>query len=90
MKILGIDPGMAIVGYSVIEYNGEKPLLLHSGSIQTSKDKSESARLLEIFAGTFTILLLIRMEGVPVSVVILGLDFIIAFSLVNTMIMSIM
>lgn len=49
MKILGIDPGMAIVGYSVIEYNGEKPLLLHSGSIQTSKDKSESARLLEIF-----------------------------------------
>ncbi len=49
MKILGIDPGMAIVGYSVIEYNGEKPVLLHSGSIQTSKDKSESARLLEIF-----------------------------------------
>ena len=49
MKILGIDPGMAIVGYSVIEYDGEKPVLLHSGSIQTAKDKSESARLLEIF-----------------------------------------
>jgi len=49
MKILGIDPGMAIVGYSVIEYNGDTPLLLHSGSIQTNKNKSESARLLEIF-----------------------------------------
>ena len=49
MKILGIDPGMAIVGYSVIEYNGEKPVLLHSGSIQTAKDKPEPARLLEIF-----------------------------------------
>ena len=49
MKILGIDPGMAIVGYSVIEYDEEKPVLLHSGSIQTAKDKSESARLLEIF-----------------------------------------
>lgn len=48
MKILGIDPGMAIVGYSVIEYDGTVPILLHSGSIQTPKDKKESARLLEI------------------------------------------
>ncbi len=49
MKILGIDPGMAIVGYSVVEYNGETPVLLYSGSIQTSKDKKEPARLLEIW-----------------------------------------
>ena len=56
MKILGIDPGMAIVGYSVIEYDGEKPVLVHSGSIQTDKTKSESARLLEIFEDMNTIL----------------------------------
>lgn len=49
MKILGIDPGMAIVGYSVIEYDGETPVLLHSGSIQTDKDKKEAERLLEIW-----------------------------------------
>ena len=49
MKILGIDPGMAIVGYSVLEYDGSSLRLLHSGSIQTDKKKSESARLLEIF-----------------------------------------
>lgn len=49
MKILGIDPGMAIVGYSVVEYDGKTPVLLHSGSVQTSKDKKESARLLEIW-----------------------------------------
>lgn len=49
MKILGIDPGMAIVGYSVIEYDGNTPVLLHSGSVQTSKDKKEPARLLEIW-----------------------------------------
>lgn len=49
MKILGIDPGMAIVGYSVLDYDGNKTVLLHSGSIQTSKDKKESARLLEIW-----------------------------------------
>lgn len=49
MKILGVDPGMAIVGYSVIEYDGKDSVLLHSGSIQTQKGTRESARLLEIF-----------------------------------------
>ena len=39
MKILGIDPGMAIVGYSILDFDGEHIKLLHSGSIQTSKDE---------------------------------------------------
>lgn len=37
MKILGIDPGIGIVGYSLIEFDGESCVLLHSGSIQTQK-----------------------------------------------------
>lgn len=49
MKILGIDPGMAIVGYSIVDYNGKNIELEHSGSIQTPKGERESARLLEIF-----------------------------------------
>lgn len=49
MKILGIDPGLGIVGYSIVEYAGEIPVLLHSGSIQTQKGAREAARLLEIF-----------------------------------------
>ena len=49
MKILGIDPGMAIVGYSLVDYDGENCKLLDSGSIQTPKGEKESARLLEIF-----------------------------------------
>lgn len=49
MKILGIDPGMAIVGYGIIEIEGEKPILVGSGSIRTDKDNSDSKRLLEIF-----------------------------------------
>ncbi|MCQ2744631.1 MAG: crossover junction endodeoxyribonuclease RuvC [bacterium] len=52
MKILGIDPGMAIVGYGLIEYksenNGEISLLA-SGSIQTDKKLDDSKRLLEIY-----------------------------------------
>lgn len=49
MRILGIDPGMAIVGYSIVNYDGKHVVLEHSGSIQTPKGKRESARLLEIF-----------------------------------------
>ena len=49
MKMLGIDPGMAIVGYSILEFDGKNIGLLHSGSIQTEKGQRESARLLEIF-----------------------------------------
>ncbi|MBD5402384.1 crossover junction endodeoxyribonuclease RuvC [bacterium] len=49
MKILGIDPGMAIVGYSIVDFDGKNIQLLHSGSIRTEKGNRESARLLEIF-----------------------------------------
>lgn len=49
MKILGIDPGMAIVGYCIVDFDGKNLQLLHSGSIQTQKGQRESARLLEIF-----------------------------------------
>ena len=49
MKILGIDPGMAIVGYSILDFDGKNIELLHSGSLQTKKGERESARLLEIF-----------------------------------------
>ena len=49
MKILGIDPGMAIVGYCILDFDGKNLELLHSGSIQTKKGEKESSRLLEIF-----------------------------------------
>ena len=56
MKILGIDPGIGIVGYSLVEFDGENSVLLHSGSIQTQKNSKESARLLEIWEDMNTII----------------------------------
>ena len=49
MKILGIDPGMAIVGYCILDFDGKNIKLEHSGSIQTDKNLKESERLLEIY-----------------------------------------
>lgn len=48
MRILGIDPGIAIVGYGIIDVENDSYNLVASGSVQTSKGKSDAARLLEI------------------------------------------
>lgn len=55
MKILGIDPGMAIVGYGIIEAEDNNIILTASGSIQTDKNLSDSKRLLEIYNDLTTI-----------------------------------
>jgi len=55
MKILGIDPGMAIIGYGLVEYENGSLKLLASGSIQTDKTKTDSKRLLEIYRDLSTI-----------------------------------
>ena len=55
MKILGIDPGMAIVGYGLIEGEDNNFKLLASGSIQTEKSLDDSKRLLDIYKDLSTI-----------------------------------
>lgn len=56
MRIIGIDPGLAIVGYCILDIEKEKNILLTSGSIQTDKKKTDSARLFEIQQDLKTIL----------------------------------
>ena len=49
MIIIGIDPGLARVGYGIIEVNKKEKTLLDCGIIETKKDQKEENRLLEIF-----------------------------------------
>ncbi len=49
MIILGIDPGLAIVGWGVIEYNGSHFRTLGYGSIQTPAGQPTEQRLSTIF-----------------------------------------
>ncbi len=48
MRILGIDPGTATVGWGVIETNGGKAVSVAYGHISTSKDLPLEKRLAEI------------------------------------------
>lgn len=49
MKILGIDPGYAIVGYGVVEYKNSSFTTLGYGAITTQSDERFGARLLTIY-----------------------------------------
>jgi crossover junction endodeoxyribonuclease RuvC len=49
MKILGIDPGLATVGFAVLEKTGRQKKLLTCGVIQTKPTQSMQERLAEIY-----------------------------------------
>lgn len=49
MIILGIDPGIAIVGYGVIDYTGNKFTVIDYGAITTPAGMEVPDRLNEIF-----------------------------------------
>ena len=49
MRILGIDPGYAIVGYGVIDYSGGKYQAVDYGAITTDANMPFSARLQYIY-----------------------------------------
>ena len=48
MKILGIDPGLAVTGYGILDVDGDKVKLINAGSFTTSKGLL-SDRLKSIF-----------------------------------------
>ena len=49
MRILGIDPGFAITGYSIIDYQGNKIKLIDSGAVTTKAGESFPLRLTKIY-----------------------------------------
>lgn len=49
MRIIGIDPGYAIVGYGIIDVVNGKNILVEYGAITTSQRKSPEQRLLDIY-----------------------------------------
>ena len=48
MRIIGIDPGLARVGYGIVDEIEGKKIMLDCGIIETESTQKEEARLLEI------------------------------------------
>lgn len=49
MRILGIDPGFAITGYSIIDYIGNKFYLMESGAVTTKAGEPFPERLSKLY-----------------------------------------
>jgi crossover junction endodeoxyribonuclease RuvC len=56
MMVIGIDPGLARVGYGVIEVRNRNPGPVCYGCIESGKDQPASARLLHIYSEVAAIL----------------------------------
>jgi crossover junction endodeoxyribonuclease RuvC len=51
MRILGIDPGLNITGYGVLEGTARQPRLVEAGVVRGASRESLPARLVEIHTG---------------------------------------
>lgn len=49
MRILGLDPGIAIVGFGIIDYDGSKLKPVQYGTVQTEANTPQSERLKQIY-----------------------------------------
>ena len=56
MRVLGIDPGYAIVGWGVVDYVGNRFAPVGYGAVLTDKDTPFEQRLAEIYEGVQDIL----------------------------------
>lgn len=57
MRILGVDPGLARVGFGLVEFvQGEPPRLLHCGIIETAAKTVLGDRLITIYDDLHTLL----------------------------------
>jgi len=64
MRILGIDPGLATMGYGIIDDNGKKPVFVTAGAIITTPDMRFSDRLLKISRDTRDLITLYRPDDI--------------------------
>ena len=67
MKILGIDPGTAIMGYGLVEENHKGLISLTYGCLRTEKTQTAAARLLKLFLGLEELLGRLKPDGVAVE-----------------------
>ena len=67
MIILGIDPGLAIVGWGVIDYSGSKFRVLGYGSIQTPAGMDTEKRLVLIYDELSAIIKKFKPEHIAVE-----------------------
>jgi len=68
MRILGIDPGLNITGYGVIDVNGRTLTLVEAGVVRGTSGKSLAHRVGEIHAGVAEVVETLRPDALALAV----------------------
>lgn len=67
MRILGIDPGIAIVGFGFIDHVGSKVVPVQYGTITTEADKDAAIRLQEVYDSLTSLIQKYRPDAIAVE-----------------------
>ena len=67
MRILGIDPGIATIGFGLLEFSGRNYKLQNCGVITTPAHKSLSSRLEQIYDDMLELLELFKPDAVSIE-----------------------
>ena len=67
MRILGIDPGIATIGFGVIETEKNKQKLINCGVISTPAHTSLSSRLVQIYDDMCQLIELVQPDAVSIE-----------------------
>ena len=68
-RILGIDPGLAITGYGVLEFSQARPMLCEAGIIRTADDKAidMAEKVLSVYKGVVEVIAQFAPEAMAVE-----------------------
>ena len=67
MRILGIDPGYATIGYGIIEYDNFRFKTVAYGAVTTKPDKSFTDRLLDIYEDLSTLINIYKPDSMSIE-----------------------
>lgn len=67
MLILGIDPGYAIVGYGVVDYNANRFSVIEYGAVTTEAGNKFSSRIGEIYDGICEIIKRTKPDAISIE-----------------------
>ena len=68
-RILGIDPGLAITGYGVLEFSQARPILCEAGIVRTADDKAidMAEKVLSVYKGVVEVIAQFAPEAMAVE-----------------------
>ncbi|SHH14359.1 crossover junction endodeoxyribonuclease RuvC [Tepidibacter thalassicus] len=67
MIVLGIDPGIAILGYGIVEYKGNKFKVIDYGCVETSSKLTILQRLEKIYKGVDILIKKYKIDEVAIE-----------------------